>query len=164
MVSKKMEKALNKQITAEMYSAYLYAAMGAYFDAQNLDGFAKWMRGQAAEEMEHAMKFYGYVVETGGRVIFEALEKPPADFGKPEKVFEEVLKHERKVTRLINALVELARDEKDYATDNFLQWFVAEQVEEEATADGILQKLKMIGEHPHGIFMMNAKLGERKES
>ena len=105
--------------------------MGAYFDAQNLDGFAKWMRGQAAEEMEHAMKFYGYVVETGGRVIFEAIEKPPADFGKPEKVFEEVLKHERKVTRLINALVELARDEKDYATDNFLQWFVAEQVEEE---------------------------------
>ncbi|HOF41365.1 MAG TPA: ferritin [Candidatus Hydrogenedentes bacterium] len=163
MVSKKMEKALNKQINAEMYSAYLYAAMGAYFDAQNLDGFATWMRAQAQEEMEHAMKFYAYIVETGGRVIFEAIDKPPAEFGKPEKVFEEVLKHERKVTRLINALVELARSEKDYATDNFLQWFVAEQVEEEATADGVLQKLKMIAGHPNGLFMMNAKLGERKE-
>ncbi len=161
MVSKKMEKALNKQITAEMYSAYLYAAMGAHFDSQNLDGFAKWMQAQAKEEMVHAMKFYHYIVETGGRVIFDAIDKPPADFGKPVKVFEEVLKHERKVTKLINDLVALARDEKDYATENFLQWFVAEQVEEEATADGILQKLKMIGEHPHGVFMMNGKLGER---
>jgi len=164
MVSKKMEKALNKQITAEMYSAYLYAAMSAYFDSQNLDGFAKWMRAQAKEEMGHAMKFYHYIVETGGRVIFEAIDKPQAEFGKPVKVFEEVLKHERKVTKLIDGLVELARQEKDFATDNFLQWFVAEQVEEEATADGILQKLKMIGEHPHGIFMMNAKLGERSGS
>lgn len=161
MVSKKMEKALNKQITAEMYSAYLYAAMGAHFDSQNLDGFAKWMQAQAKEEMVHAMKFYHYIVETGGRVIFDAIDKPPADFGKPVKVFEEVLKHERKVTKLINDLVALARDEKDYATENFLQWFVAEQVEEEAAADGILQKLKMIGEHPHGVFMMNGKLGER---
>ena len=164
MISKKMEAALNSQINKEIYSAYFYLAMAADLREKYLDGFAHFFEYQAKEEMEHAMKFYGYVVETGGRVIFEAIEKPPADFGKPEKVFEEVLKHERKVTRLINALVELARDEKDYATDNFLQWFVAEQVEEEATADGILQKLKMIGEHPHGIFMMNAKLGERKES
>ena len=160
MVSKKMEKALNKQITAEMYSAYLYAAMGAYFDSQNLDGFAKWMQAQAKEEMAHAMKFYHYIVETGGRVIFDAIDKPPADFGKPVKVFEEVLKHERKVTKLINDLVALARDEKDYATENSCSGR-GRQVEEEATADGILQKLKMIGEHPHSIFMMNGKLGER---
>jgi ferritin len=164
MLSKKMEKALNKQINAEMYSAYLYAAMGAQFDAQSLDGLANWMKAQAQEEMVHAMKFYGYVVEAGGRVVFEAIEKPPTDFGKPEKVFEEVLKHERKVTKLINNLVALARDEKDYATDNFLQWFVAEQVEEEASADDILQKMKLVGDHPHGLFMMNTKLGERAPS
>ncbi|HEX73104.1 MAG TPA: ferritin [Candidatus Hydrogenedentes bacterium] len=161
MPSKKMEKALNKQINAEMYSAYLYAAMGAHFDAQSLDGFANWMKAQAQEEMTHAMKFYGYIVETGGRVVFEAIDKPPVNFGKPEKIFEEVLKHEKKVTKLINDIVALARDEKDYATENFLQWFVAEQVEEEATADDILQKLKMVADHPNGLFMMNAKLGER---
>lgn len=161
MPSKKMEKALNKQINAEMYSAYLYAAMGAHFDSENLDGFANWMKAQAHEEMTHAMKFYAYIVETGGRVVFEAIEKPPVNFGKPEKIFDEVLKHERKVTKLINGLVALARDENDYATENFLQWFVAEQVEEEATADDILQKVKMIGEHPNGLFMMNAQLGQR---
>ncbi|MFO7974842.1 MAG: ferritin [Candidatus Hydrogenedentota bacterium] len=164
MLSKKMEKALNKQINAEMYSAYLYAAMGAHFDAESLDGLANWMKAQAQEEMVHAMKFYSYIVEAGGRVVFEAIDKPPTDFGKPEKVFEQVLKHERKVTKLINNLVALTREENDYATDNFLQWFVAEQVEEEASADDILQKMKLVGDHPHSLFMMNAKLGERAPS
>lgn len=161
MISKKMEKAINKQINAELYSAYLYGAMAAFFDSKNLEGFANWMKAQAQEEVAHAMRFYSYVFDAGGTVVLDAIEKPPASFGSPVKAFEETLKHERLVTSLINKLVDLARSESDHATENFLQWFVAEQVEEEATADAILGKLKLIGDHPNGLFMMNEKLGAR---
>ncbi|MBN2311264.1 MAG: ferritin [Candidatus Hydrogenedentes bacterium] len=164
MISKKMEKALNKQINLELYSAYIYAAMAADFDAKNLPGFAQWMKAQTQEEVAHAMKFYGYVNEAGGRVVLDAIEKPPASYASPLKAFEASLKHERVVTKSIYHLVDLAKEESDHATSVFLQWYVAEQVEEEAHADAILQRLKMVGEAGHGILMIDRELGQRQSA
>jgi ferritin len=161
MLSKKMEAALNKQVVAEYYSAYLYMAMSAHFESVNLGGFAGWMRAQAMEELVHGTKIFQYVNERGGRVWLDAIDKPPLKWASPLAVFQETLKHEQKVTGLINKLVDLAVKEKDHATENFLQWFVAEQVEEEASADGILQKLKMIGKDGGGLFMIDRELGQR---
>ena len=161
MLSKKMEAALNKQVVAEYYSAYLYMAMSAHFESVNLGGFAGWMRAQAMEELVHGTKIFQYVNERGGRVWLDAIDKPPLKWASPLAVFQETLKHEQKVTGLINKLVDLAIKEKDHATENFLQWFVAEQVEEEASADGILQKLKMIGKDGGGLFMIDRELGQR---
>jgi len=161
MLSKKMETALNKQVVAEYYSAYLYMAMSAYFESINLGGFAGWMRAQAMEELAHGTKIFQYVNERGGRVWLDAIDKPDLRWTSPLAVFQATYKHEQKVTGLINKLVDLARKEKDHATENFLQWFVAEQVEEEASADEILQKLKMIGKEGHGLFMIDRELGQR---
>jgi len=157
-----MEEALNKQINAELYSAYLYLSMAAYFDSISLDGFSHWMKLQAKEETEHAYKIYGYVYERGGSVILEAINKPPTKWDSPLAVFEDAYKHEQKVSEMINNLVAMAREEKDYATENFLQWFVEEQVEEEANADEVVQKLKMVKDSRNGLFMMDGKLGQRK--
>lgn len=162
MPSKKMMDALNKQINAELYSAYLYLAMAAHFESVNLTGSAKWMKVQAREETTHALKIYEYVNEVNGRVVLQAIDKPPTDFGAPLEVFEEVLKHEKHVTSLIHALVQLARSESDYATEGFLQWFVAEQVEEEANATKIVEDLKMIGDARHALFMIDRQLGQRE--
>ncbi len=161
MANEKMEKALNEQINAELYSAYLYFAMAAHFDSNNLPGFAHWMKIQAKEETTHALKFYEFVNEVGGKVVLEAVEKPPVDFGSPLQAFERVLKHEKHVTSLIHNLVKLARNESDFAAENFLQWFVAEQVEEEAAATKIVEELKMIGDAKHALFMMDRHLGSR---
>ncbi len=161
MLSKKMEAALNKQVVAEYYSAYLYMAMSAYFETVNLGGFAGWMQAQAMEELSHGTKIFHYVNERGGRVWLDAIDKPPLKWASPLAVFQATLKHEQKVTGLINKLVDLAIKEKDHATENFLQWFVAEQVEEEASADEILQKLKMIGKDGGGLFMIDRELGQR---
>jgi ferritin len=161
MLSKRMETALNKQVVAEYYSAYLYMAMSAYFESVNLGGFAGWMRGQAMEELSHGTKIFQYVNERGGRVWLDAIDKPPLKWASPLAVFQATYKHEQKVTGLINKLVDLAIKEKDHATENFLQWFVAEQVEEEASADEILQKLKMIGKDGGGLFMIDRELGQR---
>ena len=161
MFSKKMEQAINKQINAEMYSAYLYLSMAAYFESISLQGFAKWMEAQTMEEMAHAKKFYNFVNERGGRVVLDAIEKPKTEWSSPLEAFEDAYKHEQYVTSLINDLVNLAIEEKDHATNNFLQWFVAEQVEEEASADAIVQKLKLVGEKGNGIFMIDRELGLR---
>lgn len=161
MLSKKMEEALNKQCNAELYSAYLYLSMSAYFQSTNLAGFANWMRVQAQEEMVHAMKFYDFVVERCGRALLKPIEGPPTEWKSPTDVFEQVYKHEQKVTGLINDLVNLAISEKDHATNNFLQWFVKEQVEEESSADDVLQKVKLVADHPQGIFMLDRELGSR---
>ncbi|MGC9325949.1 MAG: ferritin [Desulfomonilia bacterium] len=161
MISKKMEAALNKQINAELYSAYLYLSMNSYFNSINLDGFANWMRIQALEEMAHADKFYTYLVERGGRVTLQPIDGPPAEWSSPSAVFQEVYKHEQKVTALINSLMDLAIKEKDHASRGMLQWFVDEQVEEEASADKILQKLKLLGESGNGLFMMDRELSQR---
>ncbi len=161
MLSEKMSEALNKQINAELYSAYLYLSMAAYFESISLSGFAKWMEIQTMEEMSHAKKFYDFVNERGGRVILETIEQPKSEWSSPLEAFEDAYKHEKYVTGLINDLVDLALEEKDHATNNFLQWFVGEQVEEEASADEIVQKLKLVGNRGNAIFMMDRELGQR---
>lgn len=161
MLSKKMEKALNEQVNAEMYSAYLYLSMESYFKSLNLNGFANWMRVQTQEEMSHAMKIYDYVNERGGRMLLKPIEGPPREWDSPPAVFEAVLAHEQKVTGLINNLVDLAIEEKDHATNSFLQWFVTEQVEEESSAGDNVQKLKMMENAPGGMFMLDRELSQR---
>ena len=162
MINKKIVEAINKQINAELYSAYLYLSMASYFESVNLRGFAKWMEAQAGEEQEHAMKFYGYINERGGRVTFDSIAKPPSKWDSPLAVFEETYKHEQKVTAMINDLMELARSEKDNATEILLQWYVNEQVEEEASASENVEKLKMIGSSGNGLIMLDHELGQRK--
>ena len=161
MISKKMEQALNKQVNAEMYSAYLYLSMESYFKSLNLNGFATWMRVQTQEEMMHAMKIYEFIIERSGRVLLKSIEGPPTEWDSPLAVFEAVSKHEQKVTGLVNDLVDLAIEEKDHATNSFLQWFVNEQVEEEASADEAVQQLKMMENAPGGMFMLDRELGQR---
>lgn len=161
MLNEKMLKALNGQINAEMYSSYLYLSMEAYFQSISLGGFANWMRSQVQEEMFHGMKFYDFVCERGGRVTLDTIKKPDSEWKSPLAAFKQILKHEQLVTSLINDLVELAMAEKDHATLNFLQWFVAEQVEEEASVGEIVDKLKLIKEDTSGLFMLDAELGKR---
>ena len=161
MLSDKMENALIEQITAEFYSSYLYLSMSAYFESKGLPGCANWMQAQAQEEWFHGMKMYDFVNERGGRVILKAIDQPPAEWDSTLAVFENVLQHEQKVTGLINNLVNLALDERDHATNIFLQWFVSEQVEEEASAGAVLDKLKLIGNDPNGLFVLDGELGQR---
>lgn len=161
MFTKKMEKALNGQINAEFFSAYLYLSMAAYFERMNLAGFANWMRIQAQEENAHGMIFFNFINERGGKVELTAIDKPAFDWKNPIKVFEEVLKHEQKVTALINNLVNIAILEKDHATNNKLQWFVAEQVEEEASASEILEQLKLVEGKGHGLLLLDREMKTR---
>jgi ferritin len=161
MIGKKMLDALNEQINAELYSAYLYQAMAADFEARNLRGFAHWMELQAKEEQGHAKKMYGFLVDRGGRVVLKAIAAPPAEWKSALAVFEEVYAHEQKVTGLIYKLVELARSENDHAAEVFLAWFVTEQVEEEAHASEISEKLKLVKDQAQGLLMMDSLLGQR---
>ncbi len=161
MINPKIEKELNNQINAELYSAYLYLSMSAYFESINLKGFANWMRKQAEEETSHAMKFYRYIIDRGGRVVLDKIDSPQKDWPSPLDVFEETYNHEQKVTSLINGLVDIAISEKDHATNNMLQWFVTEQVEEEASAGEIFEKLKVIGNDSNGLLMMDMELEKR---
>jgi len=160
-ISSKMADAINKQINAEMYSAYMYLSMAAWFEKENLPGFAGWMKVQTQEEMAHAMKFYEYLLERQGVVKLAAIDGPPTDWKNPLNIFQDALKHEQKVTALINGLTDLAIAEKDHASQIFLQWFVTEQVEEEASADAIVQKLKLMAGAPGGIFMLDKELAGR---
>jgi len=161
MIDQRMQEALNKQINAEIYSAYLYLSMSAHFQSVNLAGFANWMRVQAHEELMHALKFYDYVNERGGRVMLQPVEAPPSAWDSPLALFEHVHQHEQKVTGMINKLVDLAVEIRDHATNNVLQWFVAEQVEEEASADEVVQKLKLVGDDPSALFMIDRELAQR---
>jgi ferritin len=161
MISNKMEEALNAQVNAELYSAYLYLSMESYFKSLNLNGSANWMRVQTQEEVAHAMKIYDFISERGGRVTLEAIKGPPTKWDSPLAVFEAVYAHEQKVTELINDLMDLAVKQKDHATSSFLQWFVNEQVEEEASADEVVQQLKMMENAPGGMFMLDRELGQR---
>ena len=161
MISKKIEEALNGQVNAEMYSAYLYLSMESYFKSLDLNGFANWMRVQTQEEMVHAMKIYDFINGRGGRILLKAIEGPPTQWDSPRAVFEAAYTHEQKVTGLINGLVDLAIKEKDHATHTFLQWFVNEQVEEEASADTVVQQLKMMENAPGGLFMLDRELALR---
>jgi ferritin len=161
MLSKKMEKAINQQINAELYSSYLYLSMATYFESISLGGFSNWMRQQVQEELFHGMKMFDFVCERGGRVTLKAIDGPPSQWKSPLDAFEQVLSHEQKVTGLINDLVNLALDERDHATNIFLQWFVSEQVEEESTAGALVDKLKLIGKDANGLFMLDTELGQR---
>jgi len=157
-----MEKAINDQINAELYSAYLYLSMAAYFESCNMKGFAKWMQIQTKEEVSHAMKFYNFVFERGGKVTLKAVEQPASDWKSPLALFEQVYEHEQKVTNLINKLVEAARADNDVATENFLMWYIDEQVEEEAHAYEAVQKLKMVGDVPQAMYMLDKEMGARE--
>jgi len=161
MTGERLAEAINKQINAELYSSYLYGSMGAYFDHASLPGFANWMRVQVKEEMAHAAKLYGFLNDRGGRVLLDAIEAPPREWGSPLAVFEQVYEHEQKVTGLINELVDLASEEKDHMAREFLQWFVAEQVEEESSADKIVQDLRRIGDSGSGLLMIDRELATR---
>lgn len=161
MLKEKMLKALNGQINAEMYSSYLYLSMESYFQSVSLSGFARWMRAQVQEELFHGMKFYDYVCERGGKVNLAAIKKPDSSWKSPLVAFKHILKHEQHVTDLINDLMDLAIAEKDHATQNFLQWFVGEQVEEEATVGEIVDKLNLIKDDTSGLFLLDAEVGKR---
>ena len=162
MLSKKLQDLMNNQIQAEFYSAQLYLSMSAYSAAENFKGFANWLKVQYTEETSHGMKFLQYIHERGGEVELKAIDAPPAKFGSMLELFEEVLKHEHKVTAMINQLYENALSEKDYAAQIFLQWFISEQVEEEANATEIVAKLKMVGDKsPGGLFYVDKELGKR---
>ena len=162
MLSDRMQKGLNAQMIAEIYSSYLYLSMNAYFKSVNLDGFSNWMYAQAQEELMHAMKFYEFINQRGGRVILAAIDAPPTEWDGPMAVFEDTLKHEQKVTGLINDLVEVALEERDHATQIFLQWFVTEQVEEEDSVGNVLEQLKLLGDAKGGLFMMDRELAKRQ--
>ena len=162
MLSKSMEEALNRQINRELYSAYLYTSMSAYFSSANLAGFAKWMRVQAKEERAHAAKIYDYVLARGGKITLLDIEAPKAKWASAGKVFEDVSAHEQKVTGMIHALVELATKEKEHATFEMLQWFVKEQVEEEENASEILAKIKNVGDVPGHLFHLDHELAKRE--
>ena len=164
MLTDKIQKALNGQMNAELYSSYLYLSMNAYFKSVNLDGFANWMYYQAQEELEHAMKFYEFICQRGGRVQLAQIEAPPSEWNSPLAVFEDTLAHEQKVTGLINDLVEIANEERDHASQIFLQWFVSEQVEEEDSVGGVLEQLKLMGEAKGGLFMMDREMAKRRPS
>ncbi|MFA5780172.1 MAG: ferritin [Elusimicrobiota bacterium] len=162
MIQEKMLKGLNKQINAELYSAYLYLAMSAHFETVNFRGFAHWLKIQAQEELGHAMRFYGYIVEIGEKVVLEKVETPPVKWTSPLAAFTDAYKHEVKITGMINELVNMSTSLKDHATNNMLQWFVSEQVEEESQTNEIVQKLKFIGDAKGGLLMLDHQLAKRK--
>jgi ferritin len=161
VLKKTIQDGLNDQIQAEFFSAYLYLSMCAWCEDNNFEGFAHWMRMQAQEEMFHAMKIFDYVNMTGGRVLLQATPQPETEWSKPRDVFEAALAHEQHMTENINNLVGLCIEERDYATHSMLQWFIGEQVEEEATVDAIVGKLKLMGGEGQGLFMMDRELGQR---
>ena len=161
MIHKKMEKAINDQINSELYSAYLYFSMAAYFDSINLKGCSSWMRVQTMEEEAHIKKFYDYMSSRGGRILLSKIAAPPSKWDSPLAAFEHVLEHEQMVTGRINDLVDLSVKLKDHATNSFLKWYVDEQVEEEESVDGVIQSLKLNENNPGGLFMIDKELAQR---
>jgi len=159
-----VEKALNNQINAELQSAYLYLSMSAYFESINLKGFANWMRIQAQEEVGHAMRFFKFIFDRNGKVKLLSIDEPEGSWKSPLDAFENVYSHEQKVTGLINGLVDLAKKENDHATENFLQWFIGEQVEEEASALEIVEKLRFIKDSANGLLRLDSELAKRGKS
>ena len=161
MIGKKMQDAINKQINAEAYSAYLYMAMSAYFESINLKGFAHWMHMQAKEELIHALKFFIYVNTTGGRVTLTPIAAPQKEWASPLAAFDDAYAHEVKVTGMIHGLVDLALKEKDHAANSLLQWYVTEQIEEEESTSEIANKLKFIGKDTSAMYMLDRELAAR---
>ncbi len=163
MVSKKMQKVLNEQLNREYFSAYLYLSMSSYCSDIGLNGSAHWFFEQYKEEVEHGMKIYEYMLQRGVKIEFEQIDKPEGEFESILDVFEKSLAHEQFMTNNLNELSDLAMKDKDHATYNFLQWFVTEQVEEEATVSDIIAKIKLIGKDGNGLYMIDAELASRVE-
>lgn len=161
-MEKEMVDELNGQINAELFSEYIYLAMAAYLENENLPGFAHWMKKQAEEEREHAMKFFDYVVERGERVELKAINEPPKEWSGALDVFEKAFAHEKMITSRINKLMDIAKEKKDHATESMLKWFVDEQVEEEASASEVVEKLKMIGDSKGSLLMLDKGMGKRE--
>ena len=161
MLSESMQKALNAQLNAELYSGYLYLSMSAWFKTINLNGFANWMYHQAQEELMHAMKFYEFILQRGGKVLLTEVSAPPTQWSSPLDAFEKTLAHERGVTEMINDLMEKSIAGRDHAANIFLQWFVTEQVEEEESAGDIVEQLKLVNKDQSGLFMIDRELAQR---
>jgi len=162
-VNESIQKALNEQIVAEFSAAYLYLAMSAHFDDQNYNGFARWMRAQAEEELQHAMRLYGYLLDRGGRVELGPVPAPPSEFGSPLEIFEATLEHEQQVTKNIHEIYRLARERQDYPTEIELQWFVTEQVEEEDSAQLAVEQLRRAGADVSALMLLDHQFGQRTE-
>ena len=157
----RIQEAFNKQINEELFSSYVYLAMAAHFEAQNLDGFTNWMKHQAQEEVEHAMRLFEHVNRRGGRVILKAIGEPPVDFGNPLEAFEKALAHEQHITGCIHDLYKLAQEENDYPAQMELQWFIDEQVEEEENTGRVVDLLKMAGDNKGALLILDRELGQR---
>ena len=164
MISERMEAELNEQVNKEFYSAYLYLAMAAYCTTIGLPGFSHWMRLQYDEETMHVTKMYDYILDQGGEIHLKAIEEPPKEYGSPLEIFEKTLEHEQFITRSIHKLMSMAIEENDYATQAFLQWYVTEQVEEEANVQDVLNPLRMVGSDKGGLMMIDQKLAGRPVS
>lgn len=164
MISEKIQVLLNEQFTHELYSANLYLSICSYFEDQDLDGFANFFRLQAQEEMQHAMKQFDFIHQVDGKVRMQAIDAPQTEFDSMQAAFELALEHEQFVTKSIHKIVKSAIDEADFATHAFLQWFVTEQVEEEATIKNILRKIQMIGDNSSALFLLNSELAKRQPS
>jgi ferritin len=161
MISEKMSQALNEQLNWEIYSSYVYASMASWMKGQNLNGFANWMNIQVREELDHAAMFYEFLHDLGADVEFEAVPKPNKSWEDVEAVFKETLEHERGVTSRINNLIDLALADRDHATNARLQWFISEQVEEEASVLSIIQQLQIAKNSPNALFMIDRELAQR---
>ena len=161
MISDKIQAALNTQLNDELFSSYLYLSMSAYFSNKDLNGFANWFRLQSNEEYGHAMKIYDYLHQVGAKVVLKEVKRPKTDWDSHVSVFQETHEHEQKISKSINKLVDLAIAEKDHATVNYMQWFVSEQVEEEASSLQNLKKMEMIGDNKAGLFMLDKEFGGR---
>jgi len=162
MISKKMQDGFNKQLNAELYAGYLYFAIGAWFESQNLEGFAAWMKSQAFEEMSHAMRFYNHILERGGEIALDTIAKPEGSWKTPVEAFQAAYEHELKVTGMINDLVDLAQQEKDNAAIyGLLNWFIEEQIEEEDQTLKAVEKLKMVEGSKEGLYMLDKEFGSR---
>lgn len=162
-MNERIEKAFNEQINEELFSSYVYLAMSAHFEAMNLEGFASWMKHQAQEEVEHAMRLFTHLSRRGGRVVLKAIGEPPLDFGTPLETFQKALAHEEHITGTINTLYELALAEKDYPAQLELQWFIDEQVEEEENTGRVVELLRLAGDNKGALLMLDRDLGKRSE-
>ncbi|MCC6123797.1 MAG: ferritin [Pirellulales bacterium] len=162
MLNAKIQDAFNQQINAEMFSEYLYLSMAAHFESESLKGMANWMKIQAGEEHMHAMKFYGFILDRGGKVVLKQIDAPKTAWKSPLDAFQDVYQHEVKITGLVNGLANLAIEEKDHAAHQFLEWFVNEQVEEEAAAQLVVDQLKLVGDNGVAIYMIDQELGQRQ--
>jgi len=160
-IGKKMTDALNEQIREELFSSYLYFAMAADFESRDWPGIASWMKVQAQEEMAHTLKFYNWINERGGKAVFKAIDKPQESWKSALELFEAALAHEQHITSCIYSLVKVAREEGDIATEIFLQWYVTEQVEEEANASEIVEKIKKVQNSQNGMYMLDKELSAR---